>query len=143
MYTGLLRFIDRRLERRRDGRDDYLAVVLGHEIGHALAHHSSERLAMAGPSGHVGLGGLSFERWQESEADHIGVFLMTFAGYPPEEAVEFWERMQRAAAGRPRPPEILSDHPSDARRVAQLRGWVENARTAKKAFDEGRVAGGP
>jgi Zn-dependent protease with chaperone function len=51
--------------------------------------------------------------------------------------------MQQAAADQPRPPEILSDHPSDARRVAQLRAWVQNAQAAKKAFDEGRIAGGP
>jgi predicted Zn-dependent protease len=90
-----------------------------------------------------GFSGLAFDRRQESEADHIGVFLMAFGGYPPESAVEFWQRMQQAAADQPRPPEILSDHPSDARRVAQLRAWVQNAQAAKKAFDEGRIAGGP
>ena len=84
--------------------------------------------------------GLSYDRQQESEADHIGLFLMTFAGYDPDEAVRFWRRMQQAAANQPRPPEILSDHPSDARRVAQLQAWVPYAKAAKKQFDEGRIA---
>ena len=61
--------------------------------------------------------GLAYDRAQESEADHIGLFLMTFAGYNPEEAVRFWDRMQQAAGGQQRVPEILSDHPSDAFRA--------------------------
>jgi predicted Zn-dependent protease len=149
------------------GTDDaLLAVVLGHEVAHALAHHASERIhraemtdralkVLTGGMGSLGSGeqsrlvsllagvsGLASDRRQESEADHIGVFLMTFAGYPPERAVEFWQRMQQVAAGRPRPPEILSDHPSDARRIAQLQMWVQRARAAKRAYEEGRVVGG-
>ena len=151
--------------------DDFLAVVLGHEIAHALAHHASERLYredMTGAALRVvttrggmnslnaeeqhkllgllaagsGFSTLAFDRWQESEADHIGVFLMTFAGYNPAAAVEFWGRMSQATGGA-RLPEIFSDHPSDARRVAQLRVWADQARAAKQAFDEGRVAPGP
>lgn len=118
--------------------DDQLAAVLSHEISHALAHHSSERVAREQAGGGSGLGGLRNDRNQESEADHIGLFLMTFAGYDPEAAVKFWERMQQANrhAGM---PEILSDHPSDAHRVQALREWVPKARGAKKAFDEGRI----
>jgi predicted Zn-dependent protease len=160
VYTGLLRVTG--------GHDDWLATVLGHEIAHALAHHASERIyreAMAGSAlkaAAAGLGALDepdrrwlegllaagthfgslpFDRWQESEADHVGVFLMAFADPPfdPRAAVAFWERMSQLRAGAPL-PEILSDHPSDARRVAQLRGWAEQARAARRAFDEGRVA---
>ena len=85
-------------------------------------------------------GSLAYDRRQESEADHIGLFLMTFAGYDPFEAVTFWQRMQEATARRGRPPEILSDHPSDSRRIAQLRMWAPRAQAGKKAYDGGRVA---
>jgi predicted Zn-dependent protease len=83
---------------------------------------------------------LGYQRHDESEADHIGVFLMAFAGYDPEAAVAFWERMTRAG-GRARVPEILSDHPSDERRVAQLRAWAEHAAAARAAYRAGHVAG--
>jgi predicted Zn-dependent protease len=158
VYSGLLPVTE---------NDDQLAVVMGHEIAHALAHHASERIARQQMLQHaaeaasrgmdaldpqlrrhlIGLmaagaqvGSLAYDRQQESEADHIGLFLMTFAGYDPDQAVVFWERMQRATAGRGRPPEILSDHPSDSRRIAQLRQWAPRARAGKKAYDEGRVA---
>jgi predicted Zn-dependent protease len=158
VFTGLLPVAE---------DDDQLAVVLGHEIGHALAHHSNERIAReqyqeralkaaGGVMGqmdpnHAGtlikllgganqIRGLAFGRQQESEADHIGVFLMTFAGYNPDEAVRFWERMEQATSHGSRPPEILSDHPSDARRIANLRRWIPEAKAGKRAFDEGRIA---
>lgn len=146
--------------------DDQLATVMSHEIAHALAHHSSERIAqqqkhqliekvlatgigaldpehrqqVAGVlSAGAQLGSLPYERQQESEADHIGLFLMTFAGYNPDEAVHFWERMgQRSGGGHT--PEIFSDHPSDAKRIAQMRAWAPQAKAAKKAYDAGRVA---
>src|SRR5205823_3875420 len=86
-----------------------------------------------------GFSGLAHDRFQESEADHIGVFLMTFAGYDPDQSLAFWQEMRRASA-RQAPPEILSDHPSDEHRIAQLRGWVPQAKGAKRAFDEGRIA---
>jgi predicted Zn-dependent protease len=158
VFTGLLPLTE---------TDDQLAVVMGHEIAHALAHHASERIArqqmlqhatevaagsMAGTDPKrrrelIGLlaagaqvGSMAYDRRQESEADHIGLFLMTFAGYDPDQAVVLWERMQQAAAGHGRPPEILSDHPSDAKRIAQLRAWVPRAQSGKKAYDEGRIA---
>jgi predicted Zn-dependent protease len=123
--------------------DDQLATVLSHEIAHALAHHTSERLARGELNrGTVGaIWSKAFDRREESEADHIGLFLMTFAGYDPDEAVRFWERMQEFTRGR-EPPEILSDHPSDARRIHDLKEWVPKARAAKRAFDEGRIAPG-
>jgi predicted Zn-dependent protease len=163
VYTGLLRLIDS----SGDLQDDMLAAVLGHEVAHALAHHANERItrqamhehaieAAAGAMGKMDpekrklliailTGGshtyeLAYDRQQESEADHIGLFLMTFAGYRPEAALAFWERMRQASAGRGRPPEILSTHPSDARRIEQMRQWIPQVEAAKKAYDAGRVA---
>lgn len=117
--------------------DDQLATVLAHEMAHALAHHGSERVAREQSGGGV-LGNLKYDRYQESEADKIGVFLMPFAGYDPDEAVKFWLQMARLARGG-QPPEILSDHPSNQTRIEQLRGWAPRARAAKKAYDEGRI----
>ena len=125
--------------------DAQLATVIAHEIGHALAHHSSERLARK-EMNQKGLGVIwskAYDRKEEAEADHIGLFLMTFAGYDPEEAVRFWERMQQAAGGQQHLPEILSDHPSDAHRIQSMKAWVPKAKAAKKAFDEGRIAPAP
>jgi metalloendopeptidase OMA1, mitochondrial len=121
--------------------DDELAAVLGHEIAHALAHHSSERIAreQATGGGLTGIfGSLKFDRQQESEADHIGAFLMTFAGYDPAGAVRFWKRMEEAGPGG-QIPEILSDHPSHAHRLRDLEQWAQAARAGKQAFDEGKA----
>jgi len=120
--------------------DDQLATVLSHETAHALAHHASERLARE-DDGSIGgvLRGLEYDRMQEAEADHIGVFLMPFAGYDPDAAVRFWERMSRGQRGG-RLPEILSDHPSDATRVNNLRKWAPAARAAKQEYDAGHIA---
>ena len=139
---------------------------MAHEIAHALAHHSSERIArqqkyqmaMEGINGAMGgmdparrrqligllsagagVNSLSYDRQQEAEADHIGLFLMTFAGYDPDQALRFWESMQRASAGH-RPPEILSDHPSDAHRIANIRRWSVSAKAALEAWKQGRIA---
>ena len=112
-----------------------------HEIGHALAHHSNERVTRE-ESGRVNLLlEKSFDRQQESEADHIGIFLMTFAGYNPEEAVRFWQRMRQISQGR-EIPEFISDHPSDERRIRDIERWVPRAERAKHAFDEGKIASG-
>jgi predicted Zn-dependent protease len=150
--------------------DDQLAAVMGHEIAHALAHHASERIArqqmqqqalqaagglmgqMDSSNRHALIGvlaagaqvnSLKYERAQESEADHIGVFLMTFAGYDPDQSITFWEQMAGASRRTGRPPEILSSHPSDEQRIAQLRQWIPQAKGGKKAFDEGRIAPPP
>ncbi|MES2791381.1 MAG: M48 family metallopeptidase [Planctomycetota bacterium] len=129
VLTGLLRMVQ---------NDDQLAAVIAHEVAHALAHHASERIARERVVGR-GLLSLSYNRQQETEADHIGLFLMTFAGYDPAEAVEFWQAMQRSRSGQLHLPEIISDHPNDTRRMQQLEAWVGPARAAKKAFDEGRI----
>jgi predicted Zn-dependent protease len=158
VYTGLLRLTG--------DNDDLLATPIAHEVAHALAHHANERITReqlqrqaaeaAGRSGGIDpdrhrfllgiLTGarqfqtLAFDREQESEADHIGIFLMTFAGYDPRAAVVFWERMAEAAHGHARPPEILSTHPTDAHRLEQIHQWVPLALAAKRAYDEGRIA---
>jgi predicted Zn-dependent protease len=134
VFTGLLHVV---------ANDDQLAAVLGHEVAHALAHHASERLAEKEREGGGLLAALRqrrFDRAQESEADHIGVFLMTFAGYDPREAVAFWQHMKRMSDQQGSVPEILSDHPSDEHRIRALEEWVPKAEAAKMADDEGRIA---
>ena len=130
VYSGILHVTQ---------NDDQLATVLAHETAHALAHHSNERVARE-ESGRVNVFlGKAFDRQQESEADHIGIFLMTFAGYNPEEAPRFWVRMRQISQGR-EIPEFLSDHPSDERRIHDIERWVPRAEAAKRAFDKGNVA---
>ena len=129
VLTGLLDIVQ---------TDDQLAAVIAHEVAHVLAHHASERIARERSVGR-GLLSLSYNRQQETEADHIGLFLMTFAGYEPAEAVEFWKAMQQHRGGQIQLPEIISEHPNDSRRMQQLESWVVPARAAKQALDEGRI----
>lgn len=131
-----------------------LAVVLGHEIAHAVAKHSAERIsnsykqqtAMSVIGGVAGAAGVSsglqsiasaalgvgakawssgFSRKQESEADHIGLIFAAMAGYNPDVAVSFWQRM--AAVGNSS-NSIFSDHPSDEQRIRQIQAWLPEAR---------------
>jgi predicted Zn-dependent protease len=143
VYTGILPVT---------GNDAALATVLGHEVAHATAEHSAERIerehltrvAAAIVAGGVAftprqylrvaalLGtadSLPFSRSQESEADHIGLVYMARAGYQPREAVAFWKRMQRASKGK-QPPEFLSDHPSDEHRISRIESWLPEAEKA-------------
>jgi predicted Zn-dependent protease len=129
VLTGLLKVVR---------NDDQLAAVIAHEVAHAVAHHASERLARSQSLGN-GFFSLSFDREQELEADHIGVFLMTFADYDPNQAVAFWNEIQSVRDARPQLPEILSDHPSDRRRIVQLRSWVPMAEAAEAAYRAGRI----
>ena len=82
---------------------------------------------------------LAFDRQQEEEADHIGVFFMAFADdrYDPEQAVAFWEAM--AQHGDQKIPEILSDHPSDKHRIDMMRHWAARAIDARNAWKSGNV----
>src|SRR5205809_2750563 len=128
-----------------------LAVVLAHEIAHAIARHGAERMSqtMAAQAGQSVLGALfgggpgtetilaayglgaelgvllPYSRAQESEADHIGLLLMARAGYDPHGALAFWQRMERAAGGNP--PEFLSTHPSHDTREQQIQAWLPEA----------------
>jgi predicted Zn-dependent protease len=138
VYTGLLPVTQ---------NETALAVVMGHEIAHAIARHGNERMSEALL---VGLGGLVLEeaikekkqqtqvlflglyivgsklalelpnsRMQESEADKLGLIFMSMAGYNPEEAVPFWQRMASNNKGG-KLPEFLSTHPSDKTRIKKL-----------------------
>lgn len=130
VYTGLLRIVD---------NEDQLATVLAHEIAHALAHHANERITTE-ESGRVNwLFRQAYDREQESEADHIGLFLMTFANYDPDEALTFWQHMESKSRGG-QLPEILSNHPSDRRRIEQIRKWIPQAKAAKEAYEHHRIA---
>jgi metalloendopeptidase OMA1, mitochondrial len=130
-----------------------LAVVLGHEVAHALARHPAERMSqgMLLQLGGVGLGvalgrnpalanqvlqaygitagvgvALPFSRSQETEADRIGLILMAKAGYDPRVALELWERMEKKG-GKGAPPEFLSTHPGYETRIQQLRSFLPEA----------------
>jgi predicted Zn-dependent protease len=143
-FTGILSFT----------KDETgLAVVMGHEVAHALARHGAERMSaglltdLAGQTAGAIFGGgnpetakqveqafgigsgvgvmLPFSRHQESEADKIGLLLMAQAGYDPREATEFWKRMGQGSNGAP--PEFLSTHPSDETRIKRIEGWMPDA----------------
>jgi len=131
-----------------------LAVVMGHEITHALAQHGNERMSegliqqLGGVALSVavssqpaqtqqlfmeayGIGStvgvmLPFSRKQELEADRYGLIFSAIAGYNPHEAIPFWERMAKMNTGE-KPPEILSTHPSDETRIAKVKEYVNEA----------------
>lgn len=147
VYTGLLPVAQ---------TEAGLATVIGHEVAHAIARHGGERVSQSmianvgmeavalgmknkdpkttsTVSGLLGAGLqvgvlLPFSRDHESEADRLGLIYMAKAGYAPEEAIAFWQRMSKASQGAP--PEFLSSHPSDATRIRRIQGWLPEARAA-------------
>ncbi len=145
VYTGLLPVTQ---------TEAGLAVVMGHEVAHAVAEHGNERMsqglltqmggialseALATKPAETralymtafGLGAqvgvlLPFSRTHESEADRLGLIFMAMAGYDPNEAVTFWQRMAASKGGQA-PPEFLSTHPSDATRISDIRKHLPEA----------------
>jgi predicted Zn-dependent protease len=145
VYTGILPIA---------GNETGLAVVMGHEIAHAVAKHGDERMSqglvtqMGGmlladalskkPQetanlflGAYGIGTqvgilLPYSRVHESEADRLGLIFMAMAGYDPREAVGFWQRMSQAKQGVS-PPEFLSTHPADTTRVRNIERLLPEA----------------
>ena len=142
-YTGILSIAS---------SDEEIAVVMGHEIAHALARHGNERMSqgMALQLGEMtlaaalqekpeltqqifltsygvgsSLGTLAYSRKHEYEADQIGMTLMAKAGYDPSYAVSFWQKMSEN--GGTATPELLSTHPSDAKRIAALKKHLPEA----------------
>jgi predicted Zn-dependent protease len=134
IYTGLIQKVD--------PTDDELAQVMGHEIAHALANHTAERMsvAMASSAGVIAAGiladnsgaamataaaaaklavDLPNSRTAETEADRIGIELAAKAGYDPRAAIALWQKMG-AVGGSKAPPAFLSTHPSDAQRQQRL-----------------------
>ena len=139
IFTGILKYT----------KDEAgLATVISHEVAHALVRHAGERMsqgmvaqlgslglgaALAGQSPYVasaaqqayGLGAnvgvlLPYSRKQETEADEVGLILMAKAGYDPQAAVGFWQRMVEGSKGKAKPPEFLSTHPTDQRRIQDI-----------------------
>ena len=131
-----------------------LAIVLGHEIAHAVARHSAEQMSTqmkqqqglqigAAVAGMLGMGtntqsvvssivaqgfnfkNLSYSRSHENEADHMGLIFAAMAGYDPQVATSFWQRM--AASKQNQTAEFLSDHPSDETRIKNIQGWMPEA----------------
>ncbi len=144
VYTGLLNVTQ---------NEAALAVVMGHEITHAVAHHGNERMSqgalaqgleVAGniftsnnpkanalfsnifaPTAQIGVL-LPNSRKQELEADHFGLNFAAMAGYNPREAVPFWQRMAKAGGGD-KPPVFLATHPADETRIAELQKHMDEA----------------
>ena len=146
VYTGILPITE---------NETGLAVVMGHEIAHAVARHGNERMSQQltvqglGTALAIaidekpeqtknlfmaayGLGSqlayvLPYSRTHETEADQMGLIFMAMAGYNPQEAVDFWQRMSEL--GGEKPPEFLSTHPTDETRINNLKKFMPEAMT--------------
>jgi len=143
-YTGILPYT-------QDANG--IAVVMGHEIAHAVARHGNERMSqqmaiamggmalstavnenpeqtnnlfLASYGVATGLGSLHFSRNHESEADKLGLIFMAMAGYNPESAVSFWQRMAQSGGGGST-PEMFRTHPSDERRIKDIQNYLPQA----------------
>ena len=153
VYTGILPITQ---------NETGLAVVMGHEVSHAIAKHGAERMSqgmlaqgllvagqvglgiamrdkpnatqnlwnnvfgVAAPIG-AQLGMMAYGRYQESEADHLGLIFMSMAGYNPNEAVDFWGRMAAKSGGGAKQPVWLSTHPSDRQRISDIKSRMGEA----------------
>ncbi|MCA0429230.1 MAG: M48 family metallopeptidase [Bacteroidetes bacterium] len=144
VYTGILPVTQ---------DENSLAVVMGHEIAHAVARHGNQRMSQGllinfggqalsialsqkpaftqqlfaqayGVS--TGLGALKYSRSHETEADKMGLIFAAMGGYDPEAAIKFWERMSQS--GGQKPPELLSTHPSDETRIKDLKAFMPEAK---------------
>jgi predicted Zn-dependent protease len=154
-YTGILPICQ---------NDEGVAVVMGHEIAHAIASHGRERMSRAMAAQGVTQAGavlagvatgnesmmqtagqvlgilapvgfvLPNSRNQESEADKLGTIFMAMAGYDPRVAVDFWKRMAEASKGQQKPPLLLSTHPSDERRISELEQMMPKAMKYYQAY---------
>jgi predicted Zn-dependent protease len=134
-----------------------IAAVLGHEIAHNVAHHTAEKLSRyniltfvaVAIAYSLGIGDfitraavqLAFElpngRAQESEADYIGLMMMSQSCYDPQGAVSFWSRMVKAE--KHAPPEFFSTHPSSNNRVARLNEWLPEAEQKRSQSECGGI----
>ena len=145
VYTGLLPITQ---------DEPSLAIVMGHEIAHAIARHGNERMSqgMIAQFGGLALsaalsqkpaltqslfnqaygvttqlGMLKYSRSHESEADKMGLVFAAMSGYNPEVAIAFWERMAKSSTGQ-KPPELLSTHPADETRIADIKAFMPEAK---------------
>ncbi len=149
-YTGILPIAQ---------NETGIAVVMGHEVAHALADHGAQRMSagtlqqIGAVAGNVaieddetralfnqayGVGSqigvmLPFSRNHETEADRIGLQIMAIAGYNPDEAAKLWQRM-KAESGGQAPPEFLSTHPSNDTRISNLTAWAPAAKEEARKF---------
>jgi predicted Zn-dependent protease len=152
-YTGILPIAE---------HERGVALIMGHEIAHALANHGQQRMS----KGYIQQGGavlsavalsqtdlepelqqgfmlaygmgsqgiiMAYSRKHETEADKIGITLMAMAGYNPDDAYKLWERMSAASNGE-QPPEFISTHPSYETRIDNLKKWAPEAREVAKKF---------
>ena len=157
VYDGLLPYTQ---------NETGLAIVLGPELAHAVAKHSAEQItkkmnqqmgtsilgtvlnsavgsgvgdiASQVAGGYFSFRNLKYSRDNESEADYMGLIFAAMAGYDPSYAVSFWERM--AAASNSSRAEMLSSHPSDARRIQNIKGWLPEAQTYYRGGGSSRVS---
>jgi len=154
VYTGLLPVTQ---------NETALAIVLGHEITHAIAHHGNERMSQAAVAQGLQIAGnaatqkkeevnklfnnvfapsaqvtflLPNSRKQEYEADHFGLIFAAMAGYNPREAISFWKRM--SIVGGKKPPEFLATRPSDENRIVQLEKYMPEALIYYKKAESSR-----
>ncbi len=153
-YTGILPICN---------TENGIAVVMGHEVAHAFAKHGQERMSQGKLKGLGGLavalgtsgksdtaqaiwntafgigssvGMLAFSREHESEADKLGLVFMIMAGYDGAEAAKLWQRMSDASGDAKRPPQLLSTHPSNAKRIQELNEYLPEAQRLAKLYND-------